>query len=95
MGGFVLCTNIISLIEHLFRTCEHLFRGSCLSGLCTQLRSLSFQRTGFLLGIGAFAASTFFISGTRGKVLIPGHVVHIDLSTHCVKEPDFITDSFE
>ena len=47
---------------------------------------------GLLLGVGALAAAALLVGGAGVEVLLPAHVVDVDLAAHGVEEPHPVDD---
>ena len=78
--------------HHPVGTTQHVLGRNGFGGLGAQLGGLGAQRGGLAFGVGAFAAATLLVGGPGVEVLLPAHVVHVDLAAHGVQEPHPIDD---
>ena len=78
--------------HHPVGAAQHVLRGNGFGRLGAHLGGLRAQRGGLAFGVGALAAAPLFVGGARVEVLLPRHVVDVDLTAHGVEEPHPVDD---
>ena len=78
--------------HHPVGAAQHILRGNGFGGLGAHLGGLGAQRGGLAFGVGALAAAALFVGRAGVEVLLPAHVVDVDLAADRVEEPHPVDD---
>lgn len=78
--------------HHPVGAAQHVLRRNGFGGLGAQLGSLGTQRGGLALGVGTFPPAALLVGGASIEILLPTHVVDVDLTAHGVEEPHPVDD---
>ena len=89
-GDLVGHPFVVERCHHPVGPAQHILRGNGFGGLGPHLGGLGTQRGGLAFGVGTFAAAPLFVGGAGVEVLLPAHVVDVDLTAHRVEEPDAV-----
>ena len=95
MRDLVSHAHLVELVHHGLGAADHLLGGRGLGGLGAELGGLLLERGRLLLCVRALAAATRLVGGARVEVLLPAHVVGVDLPAHGVEKPHLVHHRLE